>query len=210
MKIAIFSDCHCGFKFGEERGEDSFKSLEEAIELSRDADLILLAGDVFDTRIPRLEIISRTAKILNKTKFYKSNAKLIYSDKQINHHILGTPIIAIHGTHERRTKELINPIQMLEDTGQLIYLHNSTVIFDINGKKVAIHGMSGVPERYAKSVLMSWNPKPIENAINIFMFHQSIEPYIYSPLEPPTLKPEDLPDGFDLYVLGHLHWHDEK
>ena len=35
------------------------------------------------------------------------------------------------------------------------------------------------------------------------MLHNSIIPYIYSPLEPPSMKIEDLPKGFDLYVLGH-------
>ncbi|MBU4123995.1 MAG: hypothetical protein KKI14_00795, partial [Nanoarchaeota archaeon] len=52
------------------------------------------------------------------------------------------------------------------------------------------------------------NPQPVVGAINIFMFHQSVEPYIYSPLDPPTIKLSDLPKGFDLYILGHIHWSD--
>jgi DNA repair exonuclease SbcCD nuclease subunit len=122
----------------------------------------------------------------------------------------GVPIVSIHGTHERRTKYMVNPVQALEHAGLLIHLHCGAVVFDINGEKVAIHGMSGVPERYAGDVLSRWDPKPIENAKNILMIHQSVDPYIYSPLDPPTIKLEDFPDGFDLYVLGHIHWREDK
>lgn len=37
------------------------------------------------------------------------------------------------------------------------------------------------------------------------MIHQSIDPFIYSPLEPPSLSLSNLPKGFDLIVDGHLH-----
>jgi hypothetical protein len=105
---------------------------------------------------------------------------------------------------------MINPLQILEHAGLLIHLHCASIIFEIDGKKVAIHGMGAVPERYARDVLLQWSPKPIKDAINILMLHQSVDPYIYSPLEPPSLKLEDLPEGFDLYVLGHMHWHEQK
>jgi len=67
--------------------------------------------------------------------------------------------------------------------------------------------MSGVPERYAKQVLDKWNPQPIEGCYNILMLHQSIEPYVYSPLEPPSLNLSNLPKGFDLIIDGHIHTH---
>ncbi len=215
MLIGIFSDSHCGFKYREERGEDSFIALNEAIEKTLDCDLILIAGDLFDKRVPKPEVFAKVARILNKAQNIPTKTKFISflnkDEKEISPSTLrGIPIIAIHGTHERRSRHLINPIQALEHAGLLIYLHCATAIFEINGEKVAIHGMSGVPERYAKDCLEEWNPKPVPNAVNIIMLHQSISPYIYSPLEPPSLKLEDLPKGFDLYVLGHIHWHDLK
>lgn len=215
MKISIFSDCHCGYAYGEERENDSFLSLKESIEKSLDSDLILMAGDVFDSRIPKQEIFAKTAKILSLAQNLPSNTELIEIKNKEKHDVSplalrGIPIVAIHGTHERRSKHMVNPIQSLEHAGLLIHLHCATAIFNVNGGKVAIHGLSGVPERYAKNVLDEWNPKPVENAINIFMFHQSLDEYIYSPLEPPSLKLKDLPKGFDLYILGHIHWHDKK
>jgi DNA repair exonuclease SbcCD nuclease subunit len=215
MLVGIFSDCHCGYKFGEERGEDSFIALDEAIDKTADCDLILIAGDLFDTRIPKPEVFAKVAKIIGKAQHGKSNAKLTEIVNKEKHEISpsairGIPIVAIHGTHERRSKYLINPIQSLEHAGLLIHLHCATAIFEIEGRKVAVHGMSGVPDRYAKDCFTQWNPKPIPDAINIMMLHNSIVPYIYSPLEPPSLKLEDMPKGFDLIVLGHMHWHGTK
>ena len=211
MKIAIFSDTHCGFKYGEERGEDAFIALEEALDKSMDCDLILNAGDMFDTKIPKPEVFARTAKILSRIQNIPSQTRFVDSiDKDIKDisplALRGIPMVAIHGTHERRSTTMINPLHNLEHSGLLIHLDKSAVVFDVNGEKVAVHGMSGVSEKYAKEVLDEWNPKPVEGAINILLFHQSVNPYIYSPLDPPTVDITDLPKGFDLYVLGHMHW----
>lgn len=213
MKIGIFSDCHCGYKYGEERGEDSFIALEEAIEKTLDCDLILIPGDLFDTRIPKPEVFARTARILSKAQNFPSRTKFLEIINKGEHELSplalrGVPIVMIHGTHEKRSKYTINPIQSLEHSGLIIHLDCATAVFEINGEKVAIHGMSGVSDRYAKDKLMEWNPQPVPDAKNIFMIHQSIDPYIYSPLEPPSLKIEDLPKGFDLYLLGHMHWNE--
>jgi DNA repair exonuclease SbcCD nuclease subunit len=214
MKISIFSDCHTGFAYGEERGEDSFKALEECIEKSMDSDLILIAGDIFDTRIPKQEVLAKTARILSKAQQYQSKAKLIEILNKEEHEasplaLRGIPILALHGNHERRAKFLINPVQALEHAGLLIHLNQSTAVFEIDGQKIAVHGMSNVPEMYSRETLREWNPKPIENALNIFMLHQNVGEYIYTPLEPPSMVLNDLPKGFDLYILGHTHWSDK-
>ena len=203
MQIGIFSDCHCGYKFGEERGEDSFIALDEAMDKVSDCDLILIAGDVFDTRVPRPEVFAKAARILGKAQSFSSKAHFIEIVNKEKHEISpsalrGTPIVTIHGTHERRSKYLVNPIEALEHAGILIHLHCATAVFDIEGRKVAIHGMSGVPDRYAGDCLKEWNPKPIPDALNIIMFHNSITPFIYSPNEPPSMSIDDLPKGFDL------------
>jgi len=207
--ITIFSDCHFGFDYGKERENDSFQAVEEVMETALKSDLILIAGDIFDSRLPRTEVWARAMELLSKPMMKNGKAKLV---KTINKEVTktltlkGIPVISIYGTHERRGRGLLNPIEALEKAGFVINLHCQGVVFDIGGRKVAIQGMSGVPERYAKSVLEKWNPKPIPGCYNILLLHQSIDPYIYSPLEPPTLKIEDLPQGFDLIVDGHVHW----
>lgn len=214
MRISIFSDIHCGFGRGM-RENDPFIALKEALEISRNCDVILIAGDIFDTRVPKQEVFARTAKIFTEVQQFPSRTELkelIGKDiKEVSPLALrGIPVIAIHGNHERRSRELINPVQALEHAGLVINLHCAAAVFEVNGEKIAIHGMGAVPERYARDVLLEWDPKPVKGAKNILMLHQSIGEYIYSPLEPPSLRLEDLPDGFDLYILGHLHWHDVR
>jgi len=121
----------------------------------------------------------------------------------------GIPVVAIHGTHERRSKSFVNPIQLLEKMGYLIHLHGTYAIFEKNGGRVAIHGMSGVPERFAPEVFNKLNFKPIPNAYNILVLHQSIGGYVYSDDEESVLKLSDLPVGFDLIIDGHIHWYKE-
>ena len=213
MKVTIFSDCHCGFEFGSERGEDPFEALEEVMRRASDSDLIIIAGDLFDSRVPKQEVFAKTAKILSAAKKGGTGARLVRiegKDEVPDLALRGIPVVVIHGTHERRSIHMVNPVQALEHAGLVLHLHLATAVFEIGGRLVAVHGMSGVPERYAADVLREWSPKPVEGAVNIFVFHQSVREFIYSPLDPPSISIEDLPDGFDLYVLGHLHWREVR
>jgi DNA repair exonuclease SbcCD nuclease subunit len=51
MKVAVLSDFHFGFSYSLETENDSFENAEEAMEKALDCDLILIAGDIFDSRI---------------------------------------------------------------------------------------------------------------------------------------------------------------
>ena len=211
MLISILSDFHFGHAWNTMLGEDSFQNAQEAISKCLNSDLILIVGDIFDSRTPRTEIWAKALKSLSKPLLTKNKGiKLVKTIKkdldEISERTLsGVPVLAIHGTHERRSKDQINAIQALEQTGFLIYLHCNGLIFQKRKQKIAIQGMSGVPERYAKQILDRWNLKPVKGCYNILMLHQSIDPYVYSPLEPPTLNLTNLPKGFDLIIDGHIH-----
>ncbi len=211
MKIAILSDLHFGYAWNSKLENDSFDNAKEALEKSRDCDFILIIGDIFDSRIPNTEVWDKaletlSAPLLSEDKEVKLVKTIDKDVKEISHRTLtGTPVVALHGTHERRGRDQVNAIQALEEAGFLIHLHCNGVVLEKDGKKVAIQGMSGVPERYAKKVMDKWNPKPVKGCYNILMFHQSVEPYVYSPLDPPTLNMSNLPEGFDLIINGHIH-----
>jgi len=210
VKIAILSDFHFGFAYNSELENDSFENAEEAVQRALDSDLVLLAGDIFDSRLPRTGVWASAIKVLVKPLLKENTGvKLVQSSKQLKEISKRTlnhlPVVSLHGTHERRSKGETNAVETLENAGLLIHLHCQSIVFEKNGIKVAIHGMSGVPERFAKDVLYQWGPKPIEGCFNILMLHQNIEPFIYSPLDPPTLNLSNLPKGFDLIVDGHLH-----
>ncbi|MEM5878876.1 MAG: DNA repair exonuclease [Candidatus Aenigmatarchaeota archaeon] len=214
MKIAILSDFHFGFAWNPELEDDSFENAEEAMEKALRSDLILILGDIFDSRVPKTQTWAKAMKVLVKPLLEENrNVKLIYSSKELKKASTRTlnhlPVIAIHGTHERRGKGELNAVEVLENAGLLIHLHCQTIILEKNGIKVAIHGMSGVPERFARDILQQWNPQPIKDSYNILLLHQSIDPYIYSPLEPPTISVSNLPKGFDLIIDGHIHQHEK-
>ncbi len=208
MKIAIISDFHFGFGRGTEREEDPYDSVSEALDKAEGADIILVPGDLFDSKNPDAGVLSRAMEVLQKPLFRKSSAMLsgFVGDKSRESvsemPLMGTPVVAIHGTHERRVKGLMNPVQALEKAGFLIYLHCNGVIFEKEGEKVCVQGLSGVPDQYAESVIKEWGPTPVEEAFNIFVLHQSITELMYAEK---TIDLNALPGGFDLYVNGHIH-----
>ncbi len=207
MRIAILSDFHFGFGAGSERAEDPFDAFREAIGKTLGCDLILFAGDIFDTRSPDAETLTKAMELMIPPLLEQSGLKLVQGigkdiSKVSEIALMGIPTVAIHGTHERRTKGFLNPVEALEKAGFLTYLHCNGVIFEKDGERVAIQGMSGVPDQYAESVLSNWNPAPEHGCFNIIVLHQSIAEFLYAQH---TLGLDKLPKGFDLYVNGHIH-----
>jgi DNA repair exonuclease SbcCD nuclease subunit len=207
MKISVISDSHLGHDLGRETGNDSFEMFKQVLSRSMDSDLILMTGDLFDSRSPGSEIFARAMEILIEPILKKNSTQIVKGiGKNLNElspiHNAGIPIVAIHGTHERRVKGLINPVQVLEKAGFLIHLHCNSIVIEKGQEKVCIHGMSGVPDQYSESVLSRWNPKPLENCFNILMLHQSIKPFMYAKH---LMNIEKLPPSFNLYICGHIH-----
>ncbi len=204
MDISIISDTHFGYKWGEERGEEPFENAEEALRKSLDSDIIILPGDIFHKKIPKQEVLDRATETLSVAM---EGERTVETDKDLGIHGDGVPVVAIHGTHERRPRSYTNPIELMSRTGHLHHLDNEEIVFEKDGEKVAVHGMSGVPERYAPTVLEKFDPEPVEDAFNILVLHQSIEGFVYTDEDHDVLSLEDLPEGFDLIVNGHIHWY---
>ncbi|MBI4019879.1 MAG: DNA repair exonuclease [Candidatus Aenigmarchaeota archaeon] len=207
MKITILPDMHLGYGWGGELEADPFDALAEAIEKSKDSDLILIVGDFFDSRTPPSEVIALAMQLLLSTFDYEPKVRLgagIGKDvgKLTRMHTFGIPVVGIHGTHDRRSRGLLNPVQLLEKAGFVIHLHCNGVVLEKDGEKVCVQGLSGVPEMYTESVLKEWGPKPEEGCFNIFLIHQNLAPFMFATH---LLPVERLPKGFDLYVSGHIH-----
>jgi len=147
-----------------------------------------------------MEILIKPKIRSNQVKILQGHNKEI--DKLSPLTLSGVPVIAIHGTHERRTKEMLNPVEALEKAGFLLYIHCNGIVLEKNREKVCVQGMGGVPDHYAENVLREWDPKPVKGCKNILMLHQSITGFVNAQH---TLDVETLPKGFDLYICGHLH-----
>ncbi|MBN1941252.1 MAG: DNA repair exonuclease [Candidatus Diapherotrites archaeon] len=213
MKIALLSDFHLGFGKGTERFEESFENAKSALELaiSQKPDCILLLGDIFDSEIPDQETWHNAFKVFLPIKQTKGSCsiKRVKDGKQEKIPCIHIPVIAIHGTHEYRGKNYRNAVEVLESADFLVHLHAATAVVERGGEKIAVHGLSGVPEKHALAVLKLWNPKPVQGAVNVLLLHQSIKEFLpFDDEMIASISLADLPKGFDLIANGHLHWND--
>lgn len=190
MKLAVIADTHLGYSRFE---EDAFAQAEFALrDAAERADALIVAGDVFDVKIPKLETIKRAADMFSS---------------------LGKPVYLIHGNHERRSRDMVNPVQLLATLANLHYVHGSSVLLEKDGERVALVCMGSVPEEHAKDalrkVMEAELPKVAGAAFKILLIHQSLRELVYG--EEEELSIDDLRDlPFDLVVNGHIHGRHEE
>ncbi|MBI2675675.1 MAG: DNA repair exonuclease [Candidatus Aenigmarchaeota archaeon] len=207
MKLAIFSDTHLGFGRLEGRYQDAFEAFEEAIEKSLECDAILIAGDIFDSQHPDAETFSRAIECMVKAHLSENRTGSIKGigkdmEKLNPLCLMGIPILALHGNHERRARGLLNPVQAMEKAGFLIHLHANGAILEKDGERVAVQGLSAVPDAYLPEILRQWDPKPAEGCYNVLLMHQIIEGFAFGHR---PLKLTNVPKGFDILIDGDIH-----
>ena len=199
MKVAIVSDMHIGY---ERFAEDAYVQAKEALEKASSlADMIIMPGDIFDKRSPKPEVIAQAINIFRdlskkewKSKVVGFNGSNLYTD---------VPVIGISGTHERTAFGKENPFSLLGLAGLVVDTNEATTIVSNGNEKVAVFGLGGLSDEMVPDSLKKLDPKPVDGAFNIFMFHQST--YELLPFSDDFIHYDDLPKGFDLYVDGHIH-----
>lgn len=210
MKFAIVSDFHLGYN------EDAFEQAKRALRSACEKhDFVIMAGDLFDARLPKQETIHEGVKLFKEfsEKLAKNRNNVVLkeivggSEKALD----AAPLLGIYGTHERRAKGLSNIIQVLSDGGLMVNLHARKIIVEklvgAKREKVCVQAMGGVPEEMAKKAVELLEFKPEPGCFNAFVFHQSVRELI--PQDEQALSMADLPTGFDLYIDGHIHWRQE-
>jgi len=216
MRIAIASDFHIGFGKGTERSQEAFEQAKKAFELAlkEKADLLLLAGDLFDSDVPTQEAwleMFQLFSVLRKEKRQPEKVKCEKKGETKEFIFDSIPVIAIAGTHEFRSKDFKNALEILQEAGCLVYLHAAKAELLVGGEKIVVQGLSGVPEKKALDALKMWAPQPVQGAVNIVLLHQSIKEFLpFDDEMIASISLDDLPQGFDLVVDGHLHWSSEE
>lgn len=184
MKIAAIGDTHLGYS---RFYKDSFTQAEAAFrDADQKADLILFLGDLYDSRVPSIQVLGEAISLFRGLK---------------------TPVYAIHGNHERRSRGLLNPVGLMESAGLLKHLHMEHDVFEKEGEKVFIAGMGNVPDDLAARAMGKLKEKisPPEGTFSILMLHQSFREYVYGEN---LLSINDLEHmGYSLYLNGHIHAH---
>ena len=192
MKVAFVSDTHFGYPRFE--ADATAHGRAAILDAAQKADVLVLGGDIFDHRIPRLETILEVAQVLQE-------ARAILNAKNSG---ISPIILGIHGTHERRAKDALNPISLMAKMGLLEDLHNKTVVIKQGGHSIAFSGMGGLPDDLVRDALGRLSCKPEAGALNFFIFHQTMREFLPVPLDS-LASLDDLPAGYDYYLCGHIH-----
>ncbi|MBI4210936.1 MAG: metallophosphoesterase family protein [Candidatus Diapherotrites archaeon] len=215
MKIGIFSDTHLGFDEKGERVSESFEMLEQAIGLciEQGVDAIAVAGDIFDAAVPSHDSLFRAVNSFSSALKGSSPVKIFAGKNGVRTqvHFSGVPVIVIHGNHEFLGRHTRTALDVLNASGHVIYLHAASAAIEKGGERAFLHCLGAVPEKRALEVLRAWGPKPVREACNIMLVHQAFREFMAIDDEMvASLSLDDLPEGFDLVVDGHLHWRSEQ
>ncbi len=192
--------------------DDSMPQAKEALfAAAGKADAIVMPGDLFDSRVPRQETVHDAVQLFSSVLGQTKNAvsiKIVDGGGETALEWKGIPLLAIPGTHERRSKGLVNVVQILDAAGLMINFHAKKILLEKGGERVCLHGLAGIPEDYLRRTLEAASFAPFQGAYNVFVFHQSLSELL--PYEREGFASlSELPAGFDLYVDGHVHWRNE-
>lgn len=195
MRIGIASDLHLGFGSGKRRGDATLQAKRAMRKLlDENVDVIVLAGDLFDSPVPRPETLRDAVQVL-RIPFGKKIPKVTGVGRD-SPELRGIPVLAIHGNHDRRVRGEVNPTQLMDLMGYCVYLQNNGVLIDDTG----FFGVGSVPESYSLKVFRDLKIKSFGSP-SFFIFHQDLVPHLPNA----TLKQSDLPRGFSYYINGHIH-----
>ena len=195
IKFAHMSDCHLGSWSGHPDMKDmSLLAFETAMGMCIDegVDFIIIAGDLFDTSLPGVDVLKRAAAV-----FYTCREA-------------GVPVYIIAGSHDYSPTGktmlsvfehagLVVDIAKCEDDGEKLRL-KFTADGKTGAKLAGVFGRKGSLEVESFSRL----ELPEEDGLKIFVFHCGIDEH--SAIAGANYVPVSmLPKGFSYYASGHIH-----
>ena len=204
MKFAHLADCHIGSWRDPKLRDTSTNAFIKAIDkcIKENVDFILIAGDLFNTSLPRLDNLKTVV-----TKF-----------KQLKD--LSIPVYIVPGSHDYSPSGK-TILDVLEEAGLFVNVFkgavengklklNFTVDKKTGAKITGILGKRGALEKAYYEKLIIENLEK-ENGYKIFLFHSGIDELKPKEMENIISQPLSLlPKGFDYYAGGHVHIVDDK
>ncbi|MCW2929004.1 MAG: metallophosphoesterase [Thermoleophilia bacterium] len=150
----------------------------------RGADLLLLAGDLFD-RDASLATIRDATRVL----------KRITSG--------GTRVVTLRGNHDAVSR-MQRRLPQIDGLHELSSTEPETLVLDELG--VAVHGRGFDTQHVTENIVRAY-PARIDGALNLGLLHTSLEGNaahaVYAPCELADL----VALGYDYWALGHIHQH---
>jgi len=194
MRFAHLSDCHLGSWRIPSLRDLNLRSFQTALEKSLEAgvDFILIAGDLFDTAVPSLDVLKAATILLRKVKE------------------AGVRVYVIPGSHDYAPSGK-TILDVLEEAGLLVNVMKFTdekLRFTVDMKTgvslVGFHGMKGGLEHTSFSELDF--SSLASSGDKIFLFHSmlsELKPFHLQQMS--SIPLASLPSGFCYYAGGHPH-----
>lgn len=189
MRFAHIADCHLGCWRQPEMQQLNLIAFEKAIDrcISEGVDFVLIAGDLFDTAVPSVNILKSAAGKLRELK-----------EKNINCFI-------VQGSHDFSASGK-SMVSVLEKAGLCADVSDNPVKKSYEGKSVLIAGLSGKKGGLEQNEISSKIFEGRGNSdISILMVHTTVSELSNLPSCVSSVPLKDIPNGFDYYALGHIH-----
>jgi len=192
VRFAHISDVHLGGWKQEQMQDLNFKSFEKAISIciQEKLDFVLIAGDLFDTAYPGIDILKETFAQFKLLK----DAKI--------------PCFIIAGSHDYSVSgktflDVLEKAGFCKNVLDFEERENSIVLNPIVFDRVAIYGYPGKKSGLEISDLRRIKLNDAPGLFKIFMLHTTLDK-AKGTLPIDAIESDSLPKA-DYYALGHLH-----
>ena len=199
MKFAHIADVHVGNWRDKELKNLVIQAFEKSIELCiiENVDFVIIAGDLFDTALPGIDMVKRVFRQLKKLK-----------DANI-------PLYYIAGSHDQSPsgKTMLDVIEEADLGSDVMrgHVENNQIKLDFtidNKTGAKLTGLIGKAGQLDRQDYKGLDRKHLEDedGFKIFLFHTTL-----SELKPKELEKVEgspisfLPKNFDYYAGGHVH-----
>ncbi|MBD3208849.1 exonuclease SbcCD subunit D [Candidatus Woesearchaeota archaeon] len=202
MRFAHLADAHIGAWRDPKLAPLPDEAFEKAIRtaLERDADFILIAGDLFNTALPGIDHLRHAVRTLQRAKD------------------ADTPVYLIPGSHDHSPSGK-SMLHVLEETGLVTNVFRGEVakgklrLHATRDEKTgcALAGMPGkrgmLDRHHYENLDKEHLAQQVRDATHkVFLFHTAIKELRPKSLEQMEASPVSmLPKGFDYYAGGHVH-----
>ncbi|MCD4759315.1 DNA repair exonuclease [archaeon] len=196
MKFAHLADCHIGGWSELKLKELGMQAFSAAIDkcIAEEVDFVLIAGDLFNTAIPSIDLLKIVALDLRRLKETK------------------IPCYITSGSHDYSPSGK-TMLDVLENAGlvvNVVKFDEDKLLFTEDTKTgIKITGLFGKAGGLEKSYYEGLDRTNLEaeKSKKIFMFHTTLTEFKPPHLEMISSEPVAiLPKGFDYYAGGHPHY----
>ncbi len=195
MKFAHLADCHIGGWSDEKLKQLNLQSFRLAIEvcIREKVDFIIIAGDLFNTALPSIDLVKETVSELKKL----NNLKI--------------PVYLIPGSHDFSPsgKTMLDVLEKAGLCTNVFKLSNNKLEITKDSSGVKLTGILGLSAGLDKELYKSidFSAAESEPGYKIFLLHTTIDEFKPRSMESLQGEPlSSLPKNFNYYAAGHVHY----